>query len=101
MGHEDGVDPYDEAAGRVVDLANQIADEHQEADLWDISDGLLVGAIHYWLYARQPCEDPMCEECEPVSNAEQRLEELHRLVDDFAKGSDYFQSAHDVRIGRA
>ncbi len=98
---DDSGDAYDEAARQVVDLANRIADEQQEADLWDISDGLLMGAIHYWLYTRQPCDDPMCEECEPVSNPEQRLQELHRLVDDFAKDSDYFQSAHDIKVGRA
>lgn len=98
---EDGDDPYGEATSRVVDLANNMAEEQPDADLWDISDGLLVGAIHYWLYARQPCENPMCEDCEPVSNSDQRLEELHRMVDDFAKGSDYFQSAHDIKIGRA
>jgi len=92
---------YDEAAGQVVDLANQIAEERPEADLWDISDGMLMGAIHYWLYTRQPCENPMCEDCEPVSNAEQRLLELQRLVEEFAKNSDYFQSAHDIKIGRA
>ena len=94
-------DPYDETARQAVDLANRIADEHQDADLWDISDGMLMGAIHYWLYTRQPCEDPMCEECEPVSNPEQRLVELHRLVEDFARESDYYQSANDITIGRA
>ncbi|MDH4322252.1 MAG: hypothetical protein OEV73_12245 [Desulfobulbaceae bacterium] len=99
--HDGTGDAYDEAARLVVDLANRIADEQQEADLWDISDGLLMGAIHYWLYTRQPCDDPMCEECEPVSNPEQRLQELHRMVDDFAKDSDYFQSAHDIKVGRA
>lgn len=98
-GDENG--PYSEAVNRVVDLANKLAEENQEADLWDISDGLLMGAIHYWLFARQPCENPMCEDCEPVSNAEHRLAELHRLVDDFARESDYYQSALDVKIGRA
>jgi len=97
-GHDDA---YDEAAREVVDIANRIAEEQQDADLWDISDGLLMGAIHYWLYTRQPCDDPMCEECEPVSNPEQRVQELHRMVDEFAKGSDYFQSAHDIKVGRA
>ncbi len=98
---EEHPDPYDEAAREAVELANQIADRHQDADLWDISDGLLMGAIHYWLYSRQPCEDPMCEECEPVSNSDQRLVELLRLVEHFARESEYFHSANDVSIGRA
>ena len=101
MVSKDNDESYDKTARQAVDLANQIADEQPDADLWDISDGMLMGAIHYWLYTRQPCEDPMCEECEPVSNPEQRLEELHRLVDDFARESDYFQSANDIKIGRA
>lgn len=98
---EDSKDPYDEAARLAVDLANQIADKHVDADLWDISDGLLMGAIHYWLYTRHPCEDPMCEECETVSTADQRLAELLRLVEHFATESEYFHSPHDVNVGRA
>jgi len=99
--HGGGNDPYDEAAREAVDLANRVAGEHPEADLWDIADGMLMGAIHYWLYTRQPCEDLMCEECESVSNPDQRLVELHRRVENFAKESDYFQSANDIKIGRA
>jgi len=98
---DDSNDPYDEAARQAVELANQIAERHRDADLWDISDGMLMGAIHYWLYTRQPCEDPMCEECEPVSNSDQRLVELLRLVEHFARESEYFHSAHDVNVGRA
>lgn len=101
LGHGESKDPYDESAREVVDLANRIAEAYPEADLWDISDGMLMGAIHYWLYTRQPCADPMCEECESVSNPDQRLMEMHRLVENFAKESDYYQSAHDVKIGRA
>jgi hypothetical protein len=44
---------YDEAAREAVELANRISDDDSEADLWDIADGLLAGAIHYWLYSRQ------------------------------------------------
>jgi hypothetical protein len=54
--------PYDVAAREAVELGNRLADEDQEAHLWDLADGLLAGAIQYWLYARQPCGDPRCEE---------------------------------------
>lgn len=101
MMHGGGDVPHDEAAREVVDLANRIAAEHPDTDLWDISDGLLMGAIHYWLYTRQPCSDPMCEDCEPVSDSEQRLLELRRMVEEFARESDYFRSAYDVKVGRA
>ncbi|OGQ95061.1 MAG: hypothetical protein A2521_00515 [Deltaproteobacteria bacterium RIFOXYD12_FULL_57_12] len=92
---------YDEAATQAVELANQIADREPEADLWDVADGLLAGAVHYWLFSRQPCDDPMCEECEPAGNVEQRLDELLQLVEDFARESEYLHTENDQRIGRA
>ena len=42
--------PFDEAFSKAVDLGNQIADDDDKADLWDIADGLLAGAVQYWLY---------------------------------------------------
>ncbi len=92
---------YDEAAHQAVELANTMADAHPEADLWDLSDGLLAGAVHYWLFSRQPCGSPMCMECEPISTPEQRLAELLRLVEDLAVDSEYYQSENDVTLGRA
>ena len=52
--------PFSEAFGKAVDLGNRIADMDQKADVWDIADGLLAGAVQYWLYSRQPCTDPQC-----------------------------------------
>ena len=92
---------YDQAAREAVALGNRIADDDNEADLWDIADGLLAGAVQYWLFSRQPCGDPMCEECEPMSTAEARLPELLRLVEEFARDSDYFHSPTDSNVGRA
>ena len=37
------------------------------------SDGLLAGALQYWLYSRQPCGDPRCQDCMPISTAEGRM----------------------------
>ncbi len=92
---------YDEAARQAVELGNRIADGDEEADLWDIADGLLAGAIQYWLFARQPCGDPLCEDCGPLSTAEARLAELHQLVDEFARDSEYFHAPTDSNVGRA
>lgn len=92
---------YDEVAHETVELGNRIAEQQQEADLWDIADGLLAGAVHYWLYSRQPCGDPMCEDCAPIGTAEQRLAELMKLVDEFARTSDYYHTIHDSNVGRA
>jgi hypothetical protein len=48
-------DTFDSAFTKAVDLGNRLADKDKDADLWDIADGLLAGALQYWLYSRQPC----------------------------------------------
>lgn len=94
-------DMFNTAAWRAVELGNQLAAEDETADVWDIADGLLAGAIQYWLYSREPCGDPRCEDCAPLSTAEQRLAELLRLVRQFAQESDYFHTQNDSNAGRA
>lgn len=93
--------PLEVAARRVVELGNELANQDMEADIWDVADGLLAGAIHYWLYSRQPCGDPMCEECEPVATAEQRMGEMLRLINEMAQDSEYYHSPNDSNVGRA
>jgi hypothetical protein len=92
---------FDEAFNRAVELGNRVADEDKEADIWDVADGLLAGAIQYWLYSRQPCGDPRCEDCAPISTAEGRLAELTRLAREFAEDSEYYHSPSDSNVGRA
>src|SRR5690242_2515347 len=94
-------DTFDAAFSKAVDLGNRIADKDKNADLWDIADGLLAGAIQYWLYSRQPCGKPECEECAPIATAEGRVEELKRLAAQFAAESEYYHSPSDVNVGRA
>jgi hypothetical protein len=84
--------PFDDAFSQAVDLGNEIAEADEKADLWDIADGLLAGAVQYWLYTRQPCGDPKCEECltapparavfgrEPVLSFPHRLERRPRVM---------------------
>ena len=91
----------DAAFTDAVNLGNQIADRDKEADLWDIADGLLAGAIQYWLYSRQPCKDPRCVECMPISTAEGRMAELQRLIRQLSEESEYFHSPNDSNVGRA
>ena len=98
---QEQADLFDEAFGKTVDLGNQIADEDEKADLWDIADGLLAGAVQFWLYARQPCGDPRCEDCLAVNTAESRLVELMRQVSEFSRESQYFHSPTDSNVGRA
>ena len=92
---------YLEAAHEAVQLANRLADEDRDADLWDIADGLIAGAVHYWLYSRQPCGDPQCDDCDPVNTAEGRMKALFALVQQYAEESDYYHSPQDTNVGRA
>lgn len=97
----DEINTYDDAAARVVELANKLSDDDQTADLWDIADGLLAGAVHYWFYSRQPCGDATCQDCASLATAELRLKELQKLVEEFARTSEYFHSTTDIDAGHA
>ena len=92
---------FEQAAKESVELGNQLANTDLEADLWDIADGILAGAIQYWLYSRQPCGDPKCDECAPIATSHERLSELAKLTDQFARDSEYFHTAFDNDVGHA
>lgn len=92
---------FNEAFTRTVDIGNSIADQDSQADMWDIADGLLAGAVQFWLYSRQPCGNPDCEDCTPLATAEARLADLKRLLNEFAQESEYFHTPNDQNAGRA
>jgi hypothetical protein len=92
---------FDTTFEQTVQLGNRQAEDHEDADLWDIADGLLAGAIQFWLYSRQPCGDPRCEDCAAISTAEARYAEMRRLMRQFAEESEYFHSPQDANVGRA
>ena len=92
---------FDSAFAKAVDLGNRLADKDKDADLWDIADGLLAGAVQYWLYSRQPCGDTRCQDCMPISTAEGRMSELKRLIEQLASESEYFHTPTDSNAGRA
>lgn len=94
-------DTFDSAFSKAVDLGNELADKDKDADLWDIADGLLAGAVQYWLYSRQPCGDPECQECMLINTAESRMAELKRLMEQLPSESEYFHSPADANAGRA
>jgi len=91
----------DEAARQMVELGNELADRHPDADLGSIADGLLAGAIHWWLYANQPCDDMSCEQCAPVCTAELRMHQLRELLDEYARSSEYYHAPNDQNVARA
>lgn len=88
-------------ADELVALANRLAEANPDADLWDIADGMLSGAVHWWLYANAPCEDPDCEDCANIRTAEQRMRTLHQLVTEMAETSEYFHSPNDDNVAHA
>lgn len=72
-----------------------------EQDPWDVADGLLAGAIQFWLYSRQPCGDPRCEDCASINTADARMTEMLGLVRQFSEDSEYYHSPTDINVGRA
>jgi hypothetical protein len=92
---------FERAAREAVDLGNRMLNEDEEAEIRDIASGLLAGAVHFWLYANQPCGDPTCEVCEPVDTAEKRLAMLLEECRQSADESDYYHSPYDTNVGRA
>lgn len=92
---------FDEAAQDVVELGNQILDADGAADIWEVASGMLAGAIQFWLFSRQPCDDPLCEACAEISTADRRLAKLIEEARELAEESDYFESPYDITVGRA
>jgi hypothetical protein len=92
---------YETAAEEVVALGNRLLDADEEADAWDVASGLLAGAIQFWLFSRQPCDNAFCEDCADISTAELRIRKLLEEVRDHAEHSDYYESPHDVNVGTA
>lgn len=101
MAEHEPLSDFDQAAEQVVALGNRIVERNDEADPWEIASALLAGAVHFWLYSRQPCGDPFCEGCAEVSTAEQRLRILLDETRRFAQESDYYHSPNDTNVGTA
>ena len=98
---DDDDEIYDDAAKQTIKLGNQILDADKEADPWDVSSGVIAGAVHFWLYSHQPCDDPTCESCAEFGTAELRLKLLLEEVKQTAMESEYYQSPNDTNVGRA
>lgn len=101
VSHQHDLSPFDEAADQAVALGNRLLEADPQADAWEIASGLLAGAVHFWLYAHQPCGDPRCESCAEVSTAEQRLQRLIEELRQSAEESSYYHSPFDSNVGSA
>ena len=98
---EEDLQPFEQAAQAVVELGNRMLDQDRDADPWDIASGLLAGAIQFWLFSHQPCNDPHCESCTAVATAMHRMKMLSQEVQEFAEESDYFHTPTDSNVGNA
>lgn len=98
---ETSEDIFEAAFQQSVEIGNRLATPENSADAWDVADGMLAGAIQYWLFSRQPCGDPMCTDCDAINTAEARMTQLRTLVEQFAVESDYYHAPTDVNVGRA
>ncbi len=92
---------FDEVADAVVEVANEYGDRDGEADPWEVAAGMLAGTVQFWLFAHQPCDDTNCDDCIPVSTAQQRLKMLLSEVTELAESSEYFHSPNDSNAGTA
>ena len=92
---------FDEVSDAAVELANSYGDRDEEADPWVVAGGLLAGAIQFWLFAHQPCDEPDCDDCAPVSTSRLRMKMLLDEVRELAEASEYFHTPNDADAGRA
>ena len=68
---------------------------------WSVGCDLAAGAVQFWLYSRQPCDDPRCENCAEVSTAELRMRKLIEETRRCAEESSYYETPFDMNVGRA
>jgi hypothetical protein len=91
---------YDQVAESIVELGNRML-EDESADVWEVASGIMAGAVQFWLFSRQPCEDPFCQACTDISNPELRIAALMRETRALGEESDYYCSMNDVTTGTA
>ena len=92
---------YDLVAEKIVELGYRLLEEDESADIWEVASGIMAGAVQFWLYSRQPCQDPFCEACSDISSPEARLALLLRETRSLSEESDYYSSINDVTYGSA
>jgi hypothetical protein len=89
---------FDEAAAAVIAAGNRRTREVRSSkEQCDTAQGLLCGAISFWLSAHQPCGRSWCEPCTHINTPEKRMAELARLLEQYASTSPYYRTANDAR----
>ena len=92
---------YEQLAETIVELGNRMLEEDESAEVWEVASGMLAGAIQFWLYSRQPGDDPFSQTCVDISDAESRLRALLNETRNVAEESDYLSSPRDFLTGTA
>ncbi len=92
---------YDQVAEAIIELGNRMIDDDESADVWEVASGIMAGAVQFWLYSRQPCDDPFCRACADISSPERRLAALLKETNNLGEESDYYCSASDTMTGTA
>jgi hypothetical protein len=92
---------YDQVAETIVELGNRMLEADESADVWEVASGIMAGAVQFWLYSRQPCEDAFCKVCADISTAERRVAALIKETKVLGEESDYYCSVNDVQAGTA
>jgi hypothetical protein len=90
----------DAIADEIIELANKLAEANPDTDPCEIADGLLAGAVHWWLYANMPCDNPACENCASIRTADLRMQTLRMLITEMAEASEYIESPNDTNVAR-
>ena len=92
---------FDQAAERIVELGNSLLEEDHESDSWEVASGLLAGAVHFWLYSRQPSGDLATDADDEIDTAERRMKRLMSEVCQYAEDSEYYHTPLDSNSGSA
>lgn len=92
---------YDQVMESIIEVGNRMIDEDDSVDMREVASGMLAGAIQFWLFSHQPCDDPFCEACATISTASLRVDTLIEESRQLAEESDYYDSPNDVYAGTA
>lgn len=90
---------FSQAASAVVGVGNDLMQEDDH--VLAIASGMLAGAVQFWLFSRQPCEEDNCEDCKEIATAKLRMKKLLEEVQDFAQESEYYETPNDSDVGQA
>lgn len=92
---------YDEVAETIIEFGNRMLDADESADIREVASGIMAGAVQFWLYSRQPCDDHFCQACADISSPERRMAALLKETRLLGEESDYYSSPNDTMAGTA